>query len=642
MEERFLSKSDDVSQPEASEEMEEKASGETLRSESKESDTGEGKPSEVEKTPEPLEDGKELTSPEGKIEEGVTPEAPPIEEIEEVVEIKEEVVVALLEEGSTIKDPSTNITYQVKRALQFEQKLIPYNIYEVWKVPEEGTEDISSVSLWLWEAVNPSLSEALKREGEVLSSVELPMFPKLYSRFENGGRFYLLTEALSGEFLADIIDSLSLPQFLTIISQVSFAIANLHKAGWLHLGITPEAILKGKPAKVLNFRWAMPIGGKVTRPFYLSGYSPPELLHTDEALDERADIYSLGALIYRFLYKHPIPESGVEFPGADIFLPGVPQILYRCLTTKEERYPNMWALHRALLQLARWYLPSLRYTVVGGTTVGLDLERSNNQDAYGYLEGVKETNAGPSRWLITCVADGMGGMEAGELASQMAVDSVLAQASSLARGRMPSGEEQNRLLREWVNKANEEICDALQKMQVRGGTTLLLCFIIDKRLALAHIGDCRLYLLRGGQLTLLTRDHSLAAALAMQENNYDPDALRHHPDRSHLTRSLGDRLPLPTYFIDSLETTTGKSTLELENGDILILCTDGIWEPISGEEIVQIIQQNNSDLQEASYKILELVLQRGAPDNATILLIKVEEIPPPGLNKGETGGDSSC
>lgn len=568
---------------------------------------------------------------EAEVEEVITPPVAPLEEIEEVIEIKEEEPLICLEEGSRVEDPTTHITYQVKQILEFDRWRIPYNIYEVSEVEENESD--APESFWLWEAANPSLVEALKREGEILSKLDIPMFPKLYSRFENDGRFYLLTEAISGDFLSDIMDNLYFPQFLTIVTQLSFAIAKLHKAGWLHLGITPEAIVRGKPIKVLNLKWAIPRGEKVDKPFYIKGYSPPELLHIEEAPDERADVYYLGALIYRFLKKQPIPESGVEFPEMDIALPGIPQILNRCLTSKDERYPNMEALHKALLNLSRWYTPDLRYSLVGGTTIGLGVGRSTNQDAYGYLEGVKETDIGSSRWLVACVADGMGGMQAGEIASQIAVDSILSQASlALAKGGILSGEEQNHLMREWVNKANEEICDALRKRRARGGTTLLVCFLIDKRLAIAHIGDCRLYLLRKGQLTLLTRDHSLAATLAMQENKFDPEALRHHPDRSILTRSLGERLPLPQYFIDSLEQTTNKITLELQDGDILALCSDGIWEPIGAQEMGEIIEQNKYNLHGALRQILELTLKRGAPDNATLLLIKVEEIPPLGVN----------
>jgi protein phosphatase len=122
--------------------------------------------------------------------------------------------------------------------------------------------------------------------------------------------------------------------------------------------------------------------------------------------------------------------------------------------------------------------------------------------------------------------------------------------------------------------------------------------------------------------------------MAMQNGQYDPDALRHHPDRSMLTRSLGDRLPLPSYFVD-----TGRQ--ELKDGDVLLLCSDGVWEPLSLQEMLEIINQNE-DLNSAVQRILEKVLERGAPDNATVLIIKVKEQQPIYTFKiSEKGGEGN-
>ena len=109
--------------------------------------------------------------------------------------------------------------------------------------------------------------------------------------------------------------------------------------------------------------------------------------------------------------------------------------------------------------------------------------------------------------------------------------------------------------------------------------------LVGNRLAIAHVGDCRLYLIRAGEARLLTRDHSLAMALVMQGEMELAD-LRKRPERSQVTRSLGERRPMPDYLVDTLEQVTGKPTMELEVGDTLLLCSDGVWEPLTEEELV--------------------------------------------------------
>src|SRR6185503_16397279 len=111
-------------------------------------------------------------------------------------------------------------------------------------------------------------------------------------------------------------------------------------------------------------------------------------------------------------------------------LAGVPQILHRCLCSREARYPTMEELHRDLLRLARRSAPSASYSLAAATTIGLEPTRTTNQDAYACLTGHLDCEAGRQAWAIACIADGMGGMSAGEVASEVAVKTVLAGAAS--------------------------------------------------------------------------------------------------------------------------------------------------------------------------------------------------------------------
>src|SRR5207245_2289193 len=124
---------------------------------------------------------------------------------------------------------------------------------------------------------------------------------------------------------------------------------------------------------------------------------------------------------------------------------------------------------------------------------------------------------GLSTWSVACLADGMGGMAAGEVASAVAVQAIMAAAAaSLTGNRAVSPQDQVRMVKQWASAANEKVCAALEARRARGGCTLLCACLLGKRLAIGHVGDCRLYLLRDGQPKLLTRDHSLAMALVQQ------------------------------------------------------------------------------------------------------------------------------
>jgi len=216
-------------------------------------------------------------------------------------------------------------------------------------------------------------------------------------------------------------------------------------------------------------------------------------------------------------------------------------------------------------------------------------------------------------------------MEAGEVASQTAVQVALRRAVERLRDGAAIGEAE--LVAwpvEWVQAANEAVCEALTRHQARGGTTLLVVVLLNQTMTIGHVGDGRLYLVRGREPRLLTRDHSLAMLHVLQ-GEIAPEALRHHPDRNRLIRALGERTPLPLYYIDTLVTTTERPTLLLEPGDVLMLCSDGVWEPVEDVELVTAVAEGQP-LASAANRILSLVLERGAPDNATILLIRVAAV----------------
>lgn len=497
------------------------------------------------------------------------------------------------------------------------------NVYEARIVPEGPT-------LWLRETwAEGRMAAQFAHEAELLASVSSPMFPRFVTHFKHEGRIYLATEATVGRTLLEVLSSSKVDyrKLLSIVTQIAAALVHLHERGWLYLGLRPSHVVVSRPVKLIDFSRAIRIGEKPAAPFYYTGYSAPEILG-DAPLDVRADIYGVGAILYYMVNGQPIGEIGAQLstwvPPAPI--PGVPQILHRCLGPLESRYRTAGELHCDLLRLARRHEPLTRYSIAGTSTIGLEPTRTTNQDAYAWLTGVAEWEDERHAWAFLCVADGMGGMSAGEVASALAVQEAC-HTASVAIGRVrPTDHSQVEVPRDCIRAANEAVYAALKERGAQGGCTLVCACIVDRRLTIGHVGDCRLYLIRGREIQTLTRDHSLAMGLALQ-GEIDMEEIRTHPERSRLTRSLGDRTPLPDYYIDTLEAVIDKTHLDLEPGDYVVLCSDGLWEPVRENELADALTQR-ADLNQAAQSLLQIVLNRGASDNATIVILRVDESAP--------------
>lgn len=574
-------------------------------------------------------------------------------ELEEKLENYESSSISSLSEGEVITNSNSNGKYIIARKLTSLRWRPPYNLYEVVVPKRESSIDTISENnleniredesdqnynkscdletklFWLWEANTDETKNLLNREIEILKNIDDSRFPKIIEYFLLDKTLYLVTEKLPERTLADAITNgeINFLDFLTIIAQITHALSNLHEKGFVHLGVRPECILIDKPIKVVDFRWTMKIGEKNQHPFFHPGFSPHELTKKDEIIDHRADIYSVGALIHYFLEKKQLPETGFYLSDFNYSVSGIPQLLNKCLCSKDLRFSDMKSVHKEILKLKRRHTPLVTYEVMGATDIGLEPTRTTNQDAFAFIKINLKSEENSVESLFACIADGMGGMEAGELASDVAINEVISGfTSSISKLNQMSEEEQFNTLKQLIINANERVFSALDNRGVKGGTTLLCCLLVEDKLVAAHVGDCRLYLLRGDDLKLLTQDHSLAYYMASQEGNIDLNEIRKNPDRSKLIRSLGSHLQLRENLIDSLEVNTGKLSLELEHGDILILCSDGLWEPVSEEDMISIIKECNYDIQASIPKLIRCALERGAPDNVTLILVKIKNL----------------
>jgi protein phosphatase len=208
------------------------------------------------------------------------------------------------------------------------------------------------------------------------------------------------------------------------------------------------------------------------------------------------------------------------------------------------------------------------------------------------------------------VADGMGGHQAGQVASHLAVEVATRTIEALQGSEMILAER----LRHAVACANREILMAARnKPELEGmGTTLVGMLFGEERLALAHVGDSRAYVLRNGRLRGLTDDHSIVAELLRRHAISEADA-RDHPHRHVLTRALGVR------------TSTAPDLAEMtpQTGDLFLLCSDGLTSLVCDEQIAARLSEAE-DLQAAATALVEAANEAGGFDNSTVVLIRCE------------------
>jgi protein phosphatase len=213
-----------------------------------------------------------------------------------------------------------------------------------------------------------------------------------------------------------------------------------------------------------------------------------------------------------------------------------------------------------------------------------------------------------ARAPVFVVADGMGGAQAGEVASRIAVE-------AFAQGLPDSGTPEERLASR-VLEANQRIHEVsiTERERAGMGTTLTAAYLDGSQLAIAHVGDSRAYLFRDGELKRLTQDHSLVDELVRRGKLTEEQAAE-HPQRSIITRALG---PEPSVEVDTW-------TYPVRAGDVLLLCSDGLTSMVT-EDRVQEILGANADLDSAAKALIDEANAAGGRDNITVVLFRLEDV----------------
>jgi len=246
--------------------------------------------------------------------------------------------------------------------------------------------------------------------------------------------------------------------------------------------------------------------------------------------------------------------------------------------------------------------------LIGRSDVGL--KRDHNEDSIA---------VDPNMGLLV-LADGMGGYKAGEVASAIAVNVVVEEVRNSLKQELPERMDQesgycrgSMLVREAISKANDVIYTTAQKQpQCQGmGTTVVAALFYNNRMSIAHVGDSRLYRLRGGQLDQITVDHSLLQEL-IEKGFYTAEEARKSNQKNLVTRAMGVEPNVETEIQE----------VEVEPGDIYLLCSDGLSDLVSDEEIHLTLEEYSANLEQAADTLIQKANRKGGTDNISVLLAK--------------------
>lgn len=241
--------------------------------------------------------------------------------------------------------------------------------------------------------------------------------------------------------------------------------------------------------------------------------------------------------------------------------------------------------------------------MIYGSATDKGLIRSNNEDSFQVY-----SNKGGYP-VVFILADGMGGHRKGELASRIAVDYTFERISELIQTTSNIQETTN-LLVDIVEKANVKVyLGALEDSENKGmGTTLTIAAIYEDTLVLAHVGDCRAYLLRKNSLMRITVDHTLVQELVDSENITQSQAMK-HPKRHILTRALG----VPEYI------TADCYSVALEKSDKIIVCSDGLHGFVP-ESVIKSTLRKERNPATVAQKLVGYANSTGGEDNVTVIV----------------------
>ncbi len=249
---------------------------------------------------------------------------------------------------------------------------------------------------------------------------------------------------------------------------------------------------------------------------------------------------------------------------------------------------------------------------------GLRRKDRPNEDSIFVTQGIMPSaSVSPKKpFALIMVADGVGGHMQGKEASQLAVQSLAEFVSGSLRSHFCEPEAFLPLLRAGVQYANQIVFQRNQEQRVNMGTTMTATLVVDTTAYVAHVGDSRCYLYhKPTGLSQITQDHSVVAAL-VAAGVIQPEDIYTHPSRNFIYRCLGEK--------SSVE--VDCYAVPLAAGDILLLCSDGLWEMVRDQQIAAILTAPMPTPSDTAHSLIQAALAGGGEDNVSAIVARVSNV----------------
>jgi len=480
--------------------------------------------------------------------------------------------------------------------------------------------------------------ERIQQERSILEELKYPTIVKIIDYFEDDGRAYLVEDYFEGGTLWEAwhLPDTSMTQQIDWLIQLCQALAKVHAAGILYNAVTSDRLKVSKEKRIVltDFSNAIKIPLAEKHQQGVDFYVAPELVLNPETVDVRADLYSLGVMFYELLLGRHLTDEDFEFqfilkPLQD-YLPNLNPEINRFLLKLTNHNPDMRftskddieegnkpvvSLQRNLLQLKQNLTQS---TLVLGSQTNIGMRRENNEDNL-WAQNLSYRNAdGYIPLGLFIVADGMGGAEAGEVASKIVIRTISgALLPSLMEFRQYVDDDHSEdflsEIKAAIIRANNEIIEQTEQIPPwRGmGSTVTLAAVVGMRVYVGHVGDSRLYLINRKEIHQKTTDHSIVSRL-LQIGAITAEEAETHPQREVLLKAVGSK--------SKIEPDTFSFTIE--QGDILLLCSDGLTKHQEDSEIHNLVMDSSSP-QQACDSLINHANLCGGEDNTTVIVVQI-------------------
>jgi PPM family protein phosphatase len=464
--------------------------------------------------------------------------------------------------------------------------------------------------------VGEDLGEVFGRVLALSQTISHPAFQRATEGFAENGRVYLVYADEELKPLRGGSKRMSEAEAVAAAVQICQAISFVHRRALRLNDICPESIAVAKDGrlKLTGLDYVSNDNELQSEPIFNDGYTAPEI-YRGKRVDKRADIFSAGAILYTWLTGARIPseswreEAGpVQFYPPHVVTPRLEKAIRRAIAfNPADRWPTIDEFKAELIALGG----SIRLRAAAMTDVGR--VREHNEDSVLAVEYTRESMVDPAQSYLYVVADGMGGAEAGEVASAIAVQTIRSYIEArldTARGEVINGAE---LLTGALEEANSKIIEYVASHpESRGmGSTGVCALVTPLDAAVAWVGDSRGYLMEAATLRQITKDHSLVQRL-VEIGQITAEEAHTHEHKNVITRSLGARQSGPAG--------AEAVVVKLRRGDKLLLCSDGLTAHVMDPQIRDILGRN-ADPYDAARELIVAANAGGGTDNISVIVV---------------------